>query len=238
MNILITICGRGGSKGIPGKNIKKLAGKPLISYTIRHAQEFAKNHPNVDIALSTDDKGIKGTAEDFGLKTDYLRPDSLATDLVGKMGVIKHVLEYEELKNKKRYDIVLDLDITSPLRTQNDLNLGLKKLMADQQAYNIFSVSNPSRNPYFNVVEEKEDGYCKVVKESDSLSRQAAPKVYDMNASFYFFRRVCFEQNFRSSTTEKSLFHLMDHPCFDLDEPLDFVIMDYLLRSKKLDFEI
>lgn len=238
MNILVTICGRGGSKGILGKNIKILNGKPLISYTIQHAQEFAQNHPNVDIALSTDDLKIKAKAEEFGIKTDYLRPDHLATDFAGKMGVLKHVMEFQELQNNKKYDIVLDLDITSPLRTQEDLNSGLKMLLANEEAYNIFSVSKPHRNPYFNVVEEKEDGYCKVVKKSDSLSRQAAPKVYDMNASFYFFRRVCFEQNFRSSTTEKSIFYLMDHVCFDLDEPLDFVIMEYLLSERKLGFEI
>ena len=154
------------------------------------------------------------------------------------MGVIKHVMQFQELQNKKKYDIVLDLDITSPLRTQEDLDLGLKRLIDDEDAYNIFSVSKPNRNPYFNVVEEKEDGYCKVVKKSDSLSRQAAPQVYDMNASFYFFRRFCFEQNFKSSTTEKSLFYLMDHACFDLDEPMDFVVMEYLLSNGKLDFEV
>jgi CMP-N-acetylneuraminic acid synthetase len=238
MNILVTICGRGGSKGIPGKNIKNLNGKPLISYTIRHAQEFAKRHSNVDIALSTDDSQIKQTAEEFGLRTNYIRPHHLADDEAGKMAVLKHLLHYEEQQNKKAYGIVLDLDITSPLRTQQDLDLGLKRLLNDKEAYNIFSVSKPHRNPYFNVVEEKDDGYCKVVKKSDSLSRQKAPKVYDMNASFYFFRRICFEQSFRSSTTEKSLFYLMDHTCFDLDEPLDFVVMDYLLSQKKLGFEI
>lgn len=238
MNILITICGRGGSKGIPRKNIKDLNGVPLIAYTIGHAKRFAERYKNVDIALSTDDNEIKEVAQRFGLKTDYLRPSFLADDKAGKMSVLKHILEFEENKSNKHYDILLDLDITSPLRTQQDLDLGLKRLLKDKNAYNIFSVSKPHRNPYFNVVEEKSDGYCRVVKKSDSLSRQSAPKVYDMNASFYFFRRICFEKNFRSSTTEKSLFFLMNHICFDLDEPLDFVVMEYLLSEKKLGFEI
>jgi CMP-N-acetylneuraminic acid synthetase len=237
-NLLITICGRGGSKGIPGKNIRDLNGKSLIAYTIMHAQKFAAERPNTDIVLSTDSLEIKSIAAENGLITGYLRPASLAGDTIGKMEVLRHVLEYQETLTTKRYDLLLDMDITSPLRTQNDLRKGLEMLMADPEAYNIFSVSKPHRNPYFNVVEQKDDGYCKVVKPSDSLSRQAAPRVYDMNASFYFFRRICFEKKFRSSITEKSLFYLMEHVCFDLDEPLDFEMMEFLVNQGKLGFEI
>tara|TARA_R110002050_G_scaffold63514_6_gene138819 strand:+ start:295 stop:1011 length:717 start_codon:yes stop_codon:yes gene_type:complete len=234
MNILITLCGRGGSKGIPGKNIKKLNGVPLLAYSIKHAKEFASLHDNVDILLSTDDTAIKEVALSFGLETDYIRPDYLANDTVGKIDVLKDALRFQESKNNKKYDILLDLDITSPLRTQKDLNEGFKKLLADDMAINLFSVSKPHKNPYFNVVEDADNGYCKLVCPSDTRSRQTAPQVFDMNASFYFYRRTFFVNGCKSAITKRSLYYVMDHICFDLDEPLDFDMMEYLLANDKL----
>lgn len=234
MNILITLCGRGGSKGIPGKNIKELNGMPLIAYSIKHAKEFANARNNVDILLSTDDRAIKEVASSFGLESEYVRPDYLANDTIGKIDVLKDAIKCQENKNQKQYDILLDLDITSPLRTQNDLNEGLSKLLADDNAINLFSVSKPHKNPYFNVVEDSDDGYCKLVRPSDIKSRQTAPLVFDMNASFYFYRRTFFESGCKSAITERSLYYLMNHICFDLDEPLDFDMMEYLLVNDKL----
>lgn len=237
MEILVTICGRGGSKGIPGKNIKELNGRPLIEYTIMHANSFAENK-QADIALSTDDSEILNIANECGLKTDYKRPDYLATDKAGKIEVLNDVLLFYEDKKQKHYDVILDLDITSPLRTIKDLNEGLEKLLQNPDAINLFSVSKPHKNPYFNVVEVAEDGYVKLVKPSEVRSRQSAPKVYDMNASFYFYRSKFFKEGYKSAITPRSLFYLMDHICFDLDEPLDFDIMEYLLSKNKLGMQL
>jgi len=238
MQILITICARGGSKGIPGKNVKILNGRPVIDYSIQHALKFAKLKDNVDIALSTDSIEIKRVAFNCGLDTDYIRPDYLANDTVGKIEVLDHVLKHEEKKRNKKYDYLLDLDVSSPFRTIEDLEKAFKIILGNKEALNIFSVSKPHKNPYFNVVELKEDGYCKLVKQSDSKSRQSAPLVYDMNASFYFYRKSFFDQNQKSALTDKSLFFLMEHICFDIDEPLDFEIMEFLLSTNKLDFDI
>jgi CMP-N-acetylneuraminic acid synthetase len=238
MRILITICGRGGSKGIPGKNIKTLNGMPLLAYSIRHAQDFASELKDVDLALSTDDDTILSVGAEYGLTTDYRRPDYLAGDTIGKIEVLRDVLEYQEEKKGKKYDVLLDLDITSPMRAQDDLVSALEKLTDDTEALNLFSVSKPHKNPYFNVVEVGENGYCSLVKKSDALSRQTAPKVYDMNASFYFYRRKFFEKGLISAITDKSLVFVMQHPCFDLDEPLDFDIMEYLLTHDKLGIQI
>lgn len=237
-HILITICARGGSKGIPGKNIKNLNGRPVIDYTIKHAIEFAKSRQNVDITLSTDSQDIIDVAKSCGLQTQYVRPDFLATDTVGKIDVLRHVLFYEESKRQKKYDVLLDLDVSSPLRKLQDLEEAYKKFSEDKDALNLFSVSKPHKNPYFNVVEQKEDDYCKLVKQSTSQSRQAAPQVFDMNASFYFYRKTFFEQNLKSAITEKSLYYLMDHICFDIDEPLDFDLMEFLVSNEKLEFDI
>lgn len=238
MEILVTICARGGSKGIPGKNIKILNGKPLIAYTIKSAVDFA-NVYEADIELSSDDEEIIDTAENYGLKTEYRRPNKLATDEAGKMEVIRHLLNYKEKIGAKKYDIILDLDVTSPLRTFGDLQKAFGKLVNKDKALNIFSVNPSERNPYFNMVEERRDGFVKLVKQAKEIkSRQEAPPVYDMNASFYFFKREFFEKNYSTSVIEYSLAYVMPHICFDTDKPIDFKFMDFLLRENLLEFEI
>ena len=231
MNILITICARGGSKGIPGKNIRALNGKPLIAYTIEIAKNFAVKH-YADIALSTDSDEIKNTAAIFGLSTPYKRPEKLATDTAGKADAIADALHFMENEHSKTYDIIIDLDVTSPLRNIDDIENAYAHLLQNNKALNIFSVSPAKRNPYFNMVEENADGFFRTVKDGKLFkSRQQAPKVYDMNASFYIFRRSFFTDNWRVSTTNASLAYIMPHICFDIDEPEDFIIMEILLQQ-------
>lgn len=237
-NILITICARGGSKGIPQKNIKLVNGKPLIAYTIEHAMQFAKKH-QADIGFSTDSMEILKVANQYDLKTDYIRSDFLATDSAGKLDVIKDLLWFEEKKSNKHYDYIIDMDATSPFRTQHDLETALNILKSDTNALNIFSVSHAQRNPYFNMVEQKQNGYFGLVKSSKKiLSRQSAPEVFQLNASIYIYRRVYFEKNHRTAISDRSLIFMMPHLCFDLDEKIDFQFMEYLLINNLLDFKI
>lgn len=236
--LLITICARGGSKGIPSKNIKEIGGLPLIAYSIKIAQKFSLTIPAV-IALSSDDPKIIEIAKLFGLSTEYKRPEQLATDTAGKIDTIKDLLLYTEKENKLIFDFVLDLDVTSPLRTLEDLETAFRCLMEDPDALNLFSVNKAHRNPYFNMVEPGDDGYYHLVKypEKPILSRQTAPKVYDLNASFYFYRRSFFDLGFANAYTPKSLIYEMPHICFDLDNVIDFEFLTYLIDNKKLDFE-
>jgi CMP-N-acetylneuraminic acid synthetase len=240
MAILITICARGGSKGIPGKNIKMINGKPLIFYSLHAAHKFSKEFNNVHIILSTDDKEIKETVRNlnFNINTEYERPAYLASDTAGKIDAIKDVKHYAEEKNNINFEYVIDLDVTSPLRTLEDLKIAFEKLKNNVEAHNLFSVSPANRNPYFNMVEESENGYYATSKKGLFLTRQAAPKVYDMNASFYIFRESYFLNDFKSSITDKSLIYEVPHLCFDLDHPVDFDFMEFLLMNKKLDFDI
>lgn len=237
IQLLITICARGGSKGIPGKNIRILNNKPLIAYSIEAAKRFAKLHDAI-IELSTDSEEIKEVALKEGLETAYTRPRNLATDTAGKIDVLKDLLEYTEAKNGHVFDYLLDLDVTSPLRTINDLESGFKLIRENDAALNLFSVSPAARNPYFNMVEKGEDGYYKLVKKGSFLTRQSAPKVYDLNASFYFYRRNFFRQEDRSVIGSRSLVYVMPHICFDLDHPIDFEFLDFLIKNQKLDFAI
>lgn len=240
MNILITICARGGSKGIPGKNIKPICGKPLINYTIDLTNKL-KLKWNAKVALSTDDQEIKAVANNLGVFTAYNRPNFLATDTAGKIDTINDLLLYEESLINDKYDFILDLDVTSPLRTLEDIEQSLELMIANSEAMTLFSVNNAGRNPYFNMVEEKDNGFYSLVKtniDGSVLSRQAAPKVYDLNASFYWYRRSFFETDLKSPITEKSLVYIMNHICFDLDHPVDFLFIEFLLENKKLDFDL
>lgn len=240
MNILITICARGGSKGIPGKNIKALNGKPLLAYTIAHATSFASKY-NCDIALSTDDIGIKEVAFHFGVISSYLRPSSLATDTAGKVPVIASLLRYEEETLGKEYDYIVDLDVSAPMRTVDDLQNAFEILQNDKEALNIFSVSVAEKNPYFNMVEKSAgNGYYEVSKllPGGVISRQEAPQVFAMNASFYIYTKAFFAQGLEKAITQKSLIYCMEHDCFDLDHPSDFEYLEYLVSNNKLEFKI
>ena len=242
MSILITICARGGSKGIPGKNIKMLGGKPLIYYSLSTATKFASlvNEVDVDIVLSTDHIEIKNQVAvlGFNIDTNYTRPEFLATDIAGKVDAIQDVLMYAEMKNRKVYDYIIDLDVTSPLRTAIDIKEAYILLKNNADAYNIFSVSPANRNPYFNMVEQNDNGFYSTCKQGAFLTRQSAPKVYDMNASFYIYKGVFFEQGLKKAITERSLIYEVPHICFDLDHPIDFEMMTFLLTNNRLDFEI
>ena len=237
MKILITICARGGSKGIPDKNIKMLAGKRLINYTIELAIEFKTEFKTVDIALSSDSMKIIDIARKTGLEVTYTRPEILATDNAGKIDSINDVLRYYEKENKTRYDYILDLDVTSPLRNMIDLKAAIEIIQSDLNATNLFSVSPANRNPYFNMVEQQKNGYFGLIKKGSFLTRQSSPKVYDLNASFYFFKRQFFKEGCLI-INHRSMIYIMPHICFDLDHPIDFDFMEYLLINNKLGFDL
>jgi CMP-N,N'-diacetyllegionaminic acid synthase len=239
MSILVTICARGGSKGIPGKNIKSLGGRPLIDYSIKMAYAFAEKY-QASIALSTDDENIIRVAAENGLNTIYQRPAELGSDTAGKVDAIIDLLFFEEKKQGRTFDYLLDLDVTSPLRTLEDIETAFASFKNEQNALTLFSVSKAARNPYFNMVEQKENGFYGVVKSSADgfLSRQASPAVYDINGSFYFYRRAFFDLGTNKVITDKSMVYDMPHTCFDLDHPIDFDFMEYLVVNNKLDFKL
>lgn len=234
--ILITICARGGSKGLKNKNIKLLDNLPLLVYSINIAKEFSKIY-QADIAISSDSKEILKIASKNELITNYVRPKHLSGDNAGKVETIEHLIHYEENLNTKKYDIILDLDVTSPLRNLEDLTLAYEKLINNKSALNIFSVSNCAKNPYFNMVELNNNEFAHLVKKGKFLTRQSAPKVYELNASFYFYKRKFFELKHKNVITDKSLIYIIDHICFDIDHTIDFEFMNYLIKNNKLNFK-
>lgn len=233
MNYLITICARGGSKGIPGKNIKPVGGTPLLAFTAKVALEFARKH-GADIVLSTDSEEIRRVGAEAGVPTDYERPDFLANDTCGKPDAIKDALLYAEKYYDRKYDFVIDLDVTSPIRNLEDIENCVAMIEKNKEALTIFSVNPCARNPYFNQVEESKDGFCHVVLGGRYTTRQSAPKVYDMNASIYVYRREALDCENPRAVTPRSIVYVMDHICFDLDEPADYDYLSYLIETGKI----
>lgn len=128
MKLLITICGRAGSKGIKNKNIKPFIGKPLVLYTISAALLFREAHPNdqIDICVSSDSDELLRLADRFELACIH-RPEDLSRDTASKVSVIRHAAIHMEKERHQHYDLILDLDITSPLRTLEDMERAVEK---------------------------------------------------------------------------------------------------------------
>jgi CMP-N,N'-diacetyllegionaminic acid synthase len=233
MNILVTICGRGGSKGVRNKNIRELAGKPLIYYTIDVAKRWKKADK---IICSTDSEQIAKIAKKFGAEVPFMRPEVLATDTAGKLPVIRHALRESETIYKKKFDIVVDLDVTSPLRTPQDLDNCLKLFM-DKKPEVLFSVVEARKNPYFNMVELNKNGYAEVSKKSekDFIRRQDVPKVYDMNASIYFFSRDFLLNDSHAAvlSSKRAIIYVMDNSgSIDIDSEIDFRLIEFLMQNR------
>jgi len=242
-NLLITICARGGYKGIPGKNIRVLAGKELLAYSIEHAKKFQNYLINdlnlsVHIEISTDSLGIKDVAKAYGITNTYSRPDALANDTAGKLDAIKDVLLFSEKDKNINYDYILDLDVSAPMRTFEDLKEGFNAFVNSKNTTNLFSVSTANKNPYFNMVEKNKEGFYSLSKSIGTiLSRQAAPEVYEMNASFYFYKRDFFNTE-ELNLFNRALIFKMKHESFDLDNIIDFEFLEFLILNNKLTFNI
>ena len=180
MKILVIIPARGGSKGIPRKNIKPFVGKPLIYYTIDTARAIVSDE---DICVSTDDEEIIHVVEEYGLKVPFIRPAELASDTAGTYEVLLHALDFYE-KQGKKYDVVLLLQNTSPFRKAEHVKEALKLYTPNVDM--VVSVKECAANPYYCVFEENQEGYLHVSKGDGTIfRRQDAPKVYEYNGAVY-----------------------------------------------------
>ncbi len=229
MNVIATICARGGSIGVPGKNIKELDGKPLICYSIEQAKQCDFIN---EVYVSTDDKMIAAIALNAGAKVPFVRPASLADDKTSKVAVIQHLVAYLE-EHHERVDIVIDLDVTSPLREINDIKQCYHLLTSDVDLVITGFLSN--KNPYFNMVEEHEQGFVNLSKNTLGYfgSRQASPKVFAMNASIYVWQRHALNKPLWDNQRIK-LFEMPEERSVDIDTPLDWKLVELLMTEKKV----
>ena len=223
---IATICARGGSRGVPRKNIRPLLGKPLITYTI----EQALAHTQIDrVFVSTDSAEIGLVARAAGAEVPFQRPSELASHTAAKLPVIEHLVAWvvEHVGPVAR---IVDLDPTSPLREPCDIDACLALLDADTDA--VISGYEADKNPYFNMVEASSDGSVKLVKTIPGgvVARQAAPSVYAMNASIYCWHYHSLSKGLWQGLTR---LHVMPRDrSIDIDDPIDFALVELLMRQK------
>lgn len=236
MTILCVIGARGGSEGLPGKNIRGLLGKPLISWSI----EQALSVPEIDrVIVSTDSQKIADVAKHWGAEVPFIRPKQLADRGAGKFQVWQHALEACEAIYRENYEMVVDLDCTSPLRDPSDISSVIKQLR-DGQARGVdavFSVSEARKNPYFNIVEPDEQGAMRMSKQEGLtvLSRQAAPPVYDHVASIYALTPGYLRRASHLLDGHAEGYDIGIEKSYDVDSEHDFQIVEFLLKQKHND---
>ena len=242
MNILFTLCGRSGSKGIKNKNVMSFLDKPLVYYSISAIDLFIKQQNivvdlNYDIALNTDSMELIDIVSKNKMQSIQLvdRKPELAGDIVGKKFVVADTYLEIKKRNTKEYDIVVDLDITSPLRTKSDIENLIRKFI-DSNIDVVFSVTESRRNPYFNMVCRR-DGTIKKIIESDYTSRQQAPVVYDMNASLYAYSPGFLLTDKNVIDGKSEIIIMKDTAVLDLDKSEDIeymsLIAQYLFETDK-----
>ena len=228
MKILVIIPARGGSKGIPHKNIKPLDGKPLIYYTIDCARAVC---PDEDICVSTDDAEIISVVERYGLKIPFVRPAELATDTAGTYEVLLHALDFYE-KQGKHYDIVMLLQNTSPFRTAEHVKEALK--LFSSKVDMVVSVKECPANPYYNVFEEDNNGYLHVCKgEGNIFRRQDAPKVYEYNGAIYIMNSDTLKTTHMHKMQRRVKYVMDDLSSFDLDTMWDWEMAETIKKEVK-----
>lgn len=225
--IVCIIPARGGSKGLPGKNIKDFCGKPLIAHTI----EQAKQSKYIDrVIVSTEDDTIACTSLDYGAEVPFIRPVELAGDEVATIDVLLHAINWLENIGQYTFDIIVLLHVTTPLRSVADIDNCIA-LLVDEKADNIFSVAESHRNPYFNMVEEDTNGFVKLVKEGCFSTRQSVPKVYDMNASIYSWWKNILKVEKKIFLKRTKVYVMPKERSIDIDDDLDFKIAEMLLKE-------
>ena len=226
--VLCTICARGGSKGVKNKNIKIINGKPLIAYTI----EQAKRSELFDhIVISTDSDKIASISEEFGAEVFFRRSDEMSSDLAGKLDVIKDAFIRSENFYKKKFDYLIDLDATSPLRSVEDIKNAFEQFIENDND-NLISAMPSRRSPYFNMVEVNNNGNVYLSKRmNDSIvRRQDAPKSYDMNASIYIWKRNIILNENSLFIKKTGLYIMPEERSIDIDNELDYDFVEFIMK--------
>ncbi|AGC78678.1 N-acylneuraminate cytidylyltransferase [Nonlabens dokdonensis] len=227
--ILVVIPARGGSKGIPKKNIKSLNNKPLIYYTI----EAARSCFNDDqICVSTDSEEIIDVVEKTGLRVPFIRPSELATDTATSESMLRHAINFYESKGQIVEHVVL-LQPTSPLRNGEHIKQALSLYMkSNKDVEMLASVKKTDANPYYVLVEENSMGYLEKCMQSTSTRRQDLPAVYEYNGAIYIYNVKALKQKALIDFQNIIKFEMDNKYSADIDDPLDWKWIEFLLNQE------
>jgi N-acylneuraminate cytidylyltransferase/CMP-N,N'-diacetyllegionaminic acid synthase len=227
MKRICTICARGGSKGVKGKNTRPLLGTPLIAYSIRQARESGLFQA---IAVDSDADSILDVAREWGADYTIKRPDELATDRAAKLPAIRHCVVEAERRAGMTFDVIVDLDATSPLRNPDDI-VRCVNLLEERGVSNVITGAPARRSPYFNLVEVDAGGVARLSKSLPVpvVRRQDAPACFDMNASIYVWRRQALFESDSVFNSDTALYVMPEERSVDIDSELDFMIVEHLM---------
>ena len=226
--ILCTICARKNSKGLKYKNLKKISNKPLVTITLEHA---IKSKLFDNIVVSSDSKTIEKICKKK--RVFFIdREKKLSGSYISKIDVIKDALKKSEKTYKQKYDLIVDLDVTSPLRKISDIKKAIN-LFNKSKYHNLVSGSDSRKNPFFNQVFKKQNRISLVKNTKKRIvSRQLAPKVFDLNASIYIWKRYTLLNNKKLINKKTGIFKMKAERSIDIDDKLDFKIVKYIFENK------
>jgi len=236
MNILFTICARAGSKGVVSKNTRDFLGFPICTYTLSALGLFRERHGNeygiLDLAVNTDSPRLFGQVD--ACSETYIRVDrteELAGDFASKIDVIRDTFAKAQSQSGHRYDLVVDMDLTSPLRRVRDIRNVIRTLVGTQGAEVAMTVCEARRNPYFNQLAKGEDGFYHTVVQSNFVARQQAPRIFDANASLYAYSPAFLVNSDAIILRAKlAVSEMPDTAVLDIDSESDFLLMQILAR--------
>ena len=226
MTPLYIIPARGGSKGIPHKNIKPLCGRPLIAYTLDVARRLA---PDIGhIIVSTDDPAIADVCRNEGVDVPWLRPAELSGDTTGSREVMLHAMDRADAAGIK-YDCVVLMQPTSPFRTADDVLAALDSYTPDADM--AVTVTDASSNPYYNCFETDDDGFLRISK-GDGLytRRQDAPKAYEFNGAVYVINPDSLRRMPMGAFSRRLPSVMPRERSVDLDTPTDWMVAEALVQ--------
>lgn len=223
---LVIIPARGGSKGIPGKNIKPLNGKPLICYTIDAARSIVDDS---HICVSTDDDSIIAVVEQYGLKVPFKRPECLATDTASTYDVLLHALHFYEERGEC-FDAIILLQPTSPFRTGEHVKEALA--FYSKEIDMVVSVKETDSNPYYVCFEENSQGMLEISKgDGQYIRRQDCPHVYEYNGAIYIINPDSLKREPLSRFSKRKKYVMDKEHSLDLDTMLDWQIAEFLIND-------
>ena len=227
--ILGAVCARGGSKGVPRKALRKLNNRPLIGIAV----ECGLHCPEIDtLVVSTDDSEIAEIGQKYGAQIPSLRPVELAASTTPKWHVFRHIVNEWESLQKCRVEILVDLDLSVPLRQPEDISKCIHTLQATNAEVAI-TAFKPNRNPYFNMVERiNQSGYGLVKQLKNPVhNRQQAPAVFGLSPAVYAIRRDALQKYEHWSYAKMEIVEIPINRAWDIDEELDFQIVELLAKK-------
>ena len=220
---------RGGSKGLPGKNIKELCGKPLIAWSI---ESGLKSKYLDEVMVTTDSKDIANIAKQYGASVPFLRPDVLASDTATSFDAIKHTIEFYKNEFDKEFDYIVLLEPTSPLREEGDIDKMIEKIIKDEDNFDsIVSIGEVAEHPSIMKQIVSENNILPFCKELElTTRRQDNKKAYFPYGVAYIVKTKSLLEEKTFYTARNTFYEIKRYQCYEIDDIYDFLAVENIMK--------